>query len=152
MKKFKFSLEKVLDVKKSEEKILQKELVVLQRELYDKENESKKIRRKINKEFKRKEKLNRKVTNSSKIMMIHKYIQNLQMEFDRTQETISQLIIKVENARQRLLEKVKEKKSIEKLKELKYEKYKKQQKKTEQEFLDEISSQKGNNNGLQEAL
>jgi len=152
MKKFSFSLEKALDVKIIEEKVLQKELSIFLNDLYKAEDVEKNIETEIECEFHKKELLTHRIVSSSEVMTIHNYIQSLEKELLQIQQSIIKIKEEIEKIRMKLLEKSKEKKTLEKLREMKMDAYKKEIKKLEQEFIDEISGQSHHANALQEVL
>lgn len=138
MKKFQFSLEKVMNVKEIEEKILQRKLLSFEKSLIDAEENQKSIEIKINEEWNRK---NCKKQNSNDMMIKYNYINSLQLELEEIIIDIRKIEREVEIARKNLAEKVKEKKTLEKLKENQLEEHLKNYKKKEQQQFDEISMQ-----------
>ena len=142
MKKFEFSLQKVLDVRETEEKILQKNLLLIQNDILETEKEQNHVTNRITLENAKHEKDLRKQTNSAKIMLHHNYISTLQDKLEDIRDRLQKLIEKESHAKHELLEKVREKKTIEKLREMKFEEYKTLEKKEEQAFLDELNTQK----------
>ena len=139
MKKFKFSLEKVKELRETQEKLIKKELSVAQHKLYTTENKRDKIKDEINYQWNNRNE--EKITNSYKVMAVIKYIESLEEKLSFVSIEINYLEEKISEIRDRLLEKVKEKKTLEKLKELKMVEYNKLMKKKEQEIMDEISVQ-----------
>jgi len=152
MKKFSFNLEKVLDVKIMEEKLLQRDLILCEEELKAAELRQSELNTEMQSEFSKKSLLVQKNTNVPDIMLIHNYIQSLEKDSETNLENISLLERKHSKIREQLINKTKEKKSLEKLKEIKLEAYKKEVKKIEQDFMDEIAIQIKNSSGCQEVL
>ncbi len=142
MKKFEFSLQKVLDVRETEEKILQKNLLLIQNDILETEREQNNITSRIAQENTKHEKNLRKETNSAKIMLHHNYVSTLQDKLEDIRDRIEKLLEDESRAKHELLEKVREKKTIEKLREMKFDEYKTLEKKEEQAFLDELNTQK----------
>lgn len=141
MKKFQFSLEKVLEVKEIEEKILQRDIMLLQKEILDKENFILDIREKISQERINLSIINHKGAVSAEIMMHYKYLDSLQKRTEMLKNDLILLRQKEAELRSELTAKSQEKKSLERLKEIKYDEYKKNFNKTQQVILDEISIQ-----------
>ncbi|HPK40874.1 MAG TPA: flagellar export protein FliJ [Candidatus Cloacimonadota bacterium] len=141
MKKFQFSLDKVLEVKEIEEKILQKDLLLIQHEILKKENNILDLEEKISQECITLSVLSQEITQSSKIMLHYQYIESLQKKIDFLIHEITELRSREEKVKNMLIIKSKEKKSLEHLKEIKYDEFKKEYKKHEQTILDEVSIQ-----------
>lgn len=139
MKKFKFSLEKVKELRETQEKLIKRELSVTQQELYFTETKRDKVKEEINHQWKNRS--DNEATNSNAIMAAIYYIESLEEKLTFLNKEIYQLEEKISEIRGRLLAKVKEKKTLEKLKELKQLEYKKLMKKKDQETMDEISVQ-----------
>jgi flagellar FliJ protein len=138
VKKFKFRLEKFLSIKKQEEKQLQGEFFKLKNELYDIE---KKIEKK-NKEIEESFSLLRSevMGNITFIEKWQRYISLLKLEKRELENLKEQKNIEVENKMAELLNKIKERKSVEILREKKFEAYLKELNKEEQNFIDEINT------------
>ncbi len=142
MKKFEFSLQKVMEVKETEEKLLQRDLYMIQSDLIEAEKEKDMAEMRLKKEMEAQKKLNRKKTTSAQFMLHRNYVDCLKSEWEGTRRKVSTLQVKECEARDKLLEKTREKKTIEKLRETRLEEYYKEVKKEEQDFLDEIAAQK----------
>jgi len=141
MKKFSFSLEKVLEVKEIEEKVIQKNLLLLQHEIFEIEKKIAIIAEKISLERAKVCTLNMELVNSVKIMLHYKYIESLSNETEVYKKTLTTLRINEQKIKLQLIEKSKEKKALERLKEIKYEEFRKDYNKEQQLFLDDISIQ-----------
>ena len=141
MKKFKFSLGKVLEIKEVEEKVIQKKLLLIQNEIS--ETEKKIISVKENISCQRKEIciLSLSVINTVEVMLYYKYIESLNNEVEFLTSHIKKLKINEDNIKKQLIEKSREKKALERLKEIKYEEYRKEYKKEQQLFIDDMSIQ-----------
>ena len=141
MKKFKFSLEKVLEVKEIEEKNIQRRLQKVQSLIFETERKIFEVSEKISSEGK---KINSKINSimkSSEIMIHFKYIESLTDQLNNHKAQLRDLRLDEEQIQAELVEKSREKKAIEKLKEIKYEEYRKEHNKEQQIILDEISIQ-----------
>ena len=141
MKKFSFSLEKVLEVKEIEEKVIQKNLLLLQHEIFEIEKKIAIIAEKISSERAKVCTLNMELVNSVKIMLHYKYIESLSNETEVYKKTLATLRINEQKIKLQLIEKSKERKALERLKEIKYEEFRKDYNKEQQLFLDDISIQ-----------
>ena len=141
MKKFKFSLEKVLEIKEIEEKVIQKNLLLIQNEILDTEKKILSLKEKISTERKKISSLSLSVINSVEIMLHYKYIDGLSFDVDQLIDHLSSLRINEMTIKNQLIEKSREKKALERLKEIKFEEFRKDYKKEQQHFLDDISTQ-----------
>lgn len=141
MKKFSFSLEKVMDVKEMEKKIIQRQLFTLESDLNIKNKELKKISNKFEKELRFQDDMMKKKVSSNEITMQSKYLESIKFEIENQNQGIVLLKDEIMKVRERLAEKAKEKKALEILKENKLEYFKKQVKKNEQSKLDDVAAQ-----------
>jgi flagellar FliJ protein len=141
MKKFKFSLEKVLEIKEIEEKIIQKALLTIQREIFETETIISRLSENVTNERVKICKLNQSITTSKDIMLHQKHIENLENKIQFLRENLITLRINEETTRNQLIAKSREKKAIDRLKEIKYEEFRKNYKKEQQLFIDDISIQ-----------
>lgn len=137
MKKFLFPLQKVLDVKVAEEKVLQKELGVAQAALQQALAAAEQTKSVLQEAWREHGK--NKQTTSAELNLRMNYINSLKEQLKREQETITEREVAVEKAREILVIKAKERKIFEKLKEKKQEEYRKEYNKYEQNFLDDLS-------------
>jgi len=143
MKKFEFSLQKVMEVRQTEEKVLQKRLADAQCVLRTARDELDTLAGMLEQQLERKAEMQRCTINSARYMLVQNYIRNIEDYMEDTRQRITGLEAKVEEARLKLLEKAKEKKAIEKLRETRFEEYQRETRREEQDFLDEITAQNG---------
>ena len=141
MKKFKFSLDKVLEVKEIEEKNIQRRLQKVQSMIYETENKILTVSEKISAEGKKVNTMINNIMKSTDIMLHYRYIESLCDQLNGLKAHLRDLRLDEEQITTELVEKSKEKKAIEKLKEIKYEEYRKEYNKEQQVILDEISIQ-----------
>ncbi len=141
MKKFSFSLEKVMDVKEIEKKIIQRQLFTLESDLNIKNKKLKKISNKFEKELRFQDDMMKKKVSSNEITLQSKYLESIKFEIENQNQDIVLLQAEIKKVRERLAEKAKEKKALEILKENKLEYFKKQVKKNEQSKLDDVAAQ-----------
>lgn len=141
MKKFKFSLEKVLEIKEIEEKLIQKNLLILQNQISETEKKITSIEEKISDERKNVSNLSMKTSNSVEIMLHYRFIESLCNEKNNNNDELKSMRLSEYKLKAQLLDKSKEKKALERLKEIKYEEFKKDYNKEQQIFIDEVSIQ-----------
>lgn len=139
MKKFQFSLQKVLDVRLVEEKILQKELALAILEQKKAEEKAKTIKTTIANEWQRGGNMVKTTVSSSQMMLHYEYLKSLKQQYLKQQNYIGLAISNKNKAKQKLTDKAKERKTLEILKENKLQEYKKQRKHFEQSFFDEVA-------------
>ena len=138
MKKFKFSLEKVLSLREFEEKQAQIELGKAQSVVND-INEQLKI---IASERVKSNESRSKSSDLTFLMSIENYINGLDYKKELLIQELAKAQIILEEKRAIVIEAIKKRKSLEKLKEKQFESYKKEYNKEEEKILDEISSSK----------
>ena len=141
MKKFKFTLEKVLEIKEVEEKVIQKNLLLIQHEIAETEKKILSLKEKISLERDKISSLSSQVIFTGDIMLHYKYIECLNMDVEILNDTLKSLKINEFTIKKQLVEKSKEKKALERLKEIKYEEFRKEYNKAQRLFIDEISIQ-----------
>lgn len=130
-----------MELKKIEEKFIQKEVALTLNEIYQAEERLKLMEIQIEEFYKKMEELKLKPVCSPEIMLNLNYFNSLQSKHLKQKNEISQLHKQLENLQKKLLEKTREKKTFERLKEVKFDEYKKELKKEQQIFLDEITYQ-----------
>lgn len=140
MKKFKFSLEKVLEYRghilKKEKDILAKlraeysALLAEERKLLEAYENAKR-------EYTRLSAAGMKIINT-KVMLCH--IENIQKLIAALRVKINEKYLQIENQSKRLIAATKEKMTVEKLRDKKFEDYKAEQSKSEEKFLDDFLS------------
>lgn len=140
MPRFKFSLQRVLEIRKHKEELLKNELVTLRREHTHEESilrelETKHIEQ-LNEIRKRQSCPN---ISSEEMLRYYLYLERLDNDIERQQTKLLELEQKVEAAKERLIKASQERKVLEKLHERKFEEWKWEQEKIEQAFLDEIA-------------
>lgn len=142
MKQFEFRLQKVMETTKTREQLKQRELakalVVLT------QNESL-LEAMLDRLAEQIEEYNaRKLRTSmtaSDLMNFSHYTEKLLVDIQHQKKTIEDLVEKVRQHREKLIEITKDKKILERLKEKRYEEYRKKLRKMEQKFSDELSVQ-----------
>ena len=138
MKKFKFSLEKVLSLREFEQNQAQIELGKAQSVVNDLNNKIKFIALEIVKS-------NESRANSTDLnflLSIENYVNGLNYKKEILLEELAKAQLVLEEKRAIVVEAIKKRKSLEKLKEKQFEEYKKQYNLEEEKILDEISTSK----------
>ena len=138
MKKFKFSLEKVLSLREFEQNQAQIELGKAQSVVNDINDQLKFI---ASERLKSNESRS-KSSDLTFLMSIENYINGLDYKKEKLIEELAQAQIILEEKRAIVVEAIKKRKSLEKLKEKQFESYKKEYNKEEEKILDEISTSK----------
>lgn len=138
MKKFKFSLEKVLSLREFEQNQAQIELGKAQSVVNDINEQLKFIASEIVKS-------NESRANSADLnflLSVENYVNGLNYKKELLLEELAKAQLVLEEKRAIVVEAIKKRKSLEKLKEKQFEEYKKQYNLEEEKILDEISTSK----------
>ena len=150
MKIFKFKFEKALEYKEQYEKIARGEFVKVKNEKQEQEQELILLKRK-KKNFLKNSIGNKKgKLDLILLQQTNRQLENYKNKMKQINENIKDKEIEIEKKKEKLLEAVQDYKIFKKLKEKGYEKYTEEQKKTEQNFLDEITNNnysRGKKNG-----
>jgi flagellar FliJ protein len=141
MKKFKFTLEKVLEVKEIEEKVIQRQLQKVQSQIFENEKYIALIAEKISEERVKVNTKSEKVMHSSEMMLHYNYLESLKADMEHYMMANQKLRLEELDIQSQLVEKSKEKKALERLREIKYEEFRRDYNKEQQSFLDDISIQ-----------
>jgi flagellar FliJ protein len=141
MKKFQFSLQKVMEVKQTEEKVLQKNLSLAEHNLLEAEKSLLEMQNNLKMELNKFSELNNGKCSSTDYLLHTQYVESLGIQINNQHNEVNKCAGEVKQCRKKLIDKARERKTIEKLRDNKLEEYKKQVKKEEQMFLDEISAQ-----------
>ena len=146
MKEFEFRLESVLDLRKQEEKNIQKELMKLRKNYNELEEQ-------LNKQQLEKEDWQQKLAQEqaegispTTLIEYHNYINYLNDQINETKLEMEYWREKIEECQDRLLAKVKEKKKLVKLKDRKAEEYWEEFLKEERKQNDEVATNNYNHN------
>ena len=139
MKKFMFSLEKVLEVKRIEEKTIQKQLLFVQAKIYEVEQNILALTEKITLEREILSSSQNEKKNSNSIMLHYNYIESLSVEKENFYLDLDNLKHTETSIRVKLVEKSKERRALEKLRESKLQEYRKEYNKEQQILYNEIS-------------
>jgi flagellar protein FliJ len=143
MKRFEFSLQRVLDVKETEEKIIQRDLALAQCEHRIAMELQDEFEHRIQRELSQMNEVGRKTTTSGEMLLHQHYLNSLRDALEQQRKVVAELARKVDEAREKLLEKTKEKKSLEQLRENQFDDYTRERRKAEQAFADETAAQTG---------
>ncbi|PID29909.1 MAG: flagellar export protein FliJ [Candidatus Cloacimonadota bacterium] len=141
MKKFHFSLQKVMEVKQTEEKGLQRNLSIAEHTLLEAEKVLLNKQNLLTLELNKLSELNKECCSATDYILHNRYVEALENQIKNQNTKIEYFAENVKKCRKKLMEKARERKIIEKLRENKLKEYNRQLKKEEQLFLDEISAQ-----------
>lgn len=137
MKKFAFSLQRVLQVRQAEERNLQKDLAAVLQELSVARALEQATREKIQLEWLNLDRVKKEHNSSAQILLQREYISALDAFLLQTQQDIVQIQKRVDEARHKLVEKARERKVLEKLRENRQQEFKQEQNRLEQKAGDE---------------
>ena len=137
---YRFNLESLLNYRRYQEEILQKELAEFKNQLIEHEQhlrEMKQARRKNSLELHQRQKKGGLV---SGLIMYFRYLDRLTTDIDKQKRRVVQTKKRFEQKRRELLDIVKKRKSLEKLKEKGFNTFQQQQLKKERDLLDEVAA------------
>ncbi len=144
MKKFKFRLQRVIDVRKTKENECQRELSLSKEELKRHEEELEQEMAESSESEKKLRKALKQKINAGGLAALHDYTtwtnKKVQLQSDRTEVQRLEVNLK----RKTLIQASKEKKVLERLKEKRFAEHQDQQKKEDQAFMDELGSRRIN--------
>lgn len=132
---YKFSMEKVLELREDAERTCMEKFAHVQNEL----NQEKLILSNLEKEYEIQKKKALECKNINQLKQSQLYKIDLEKKKDRQIQVIEAKLLEVEEKRLDLVEAQKDRKIMEKLKEKDYERYIEKVNSEEQKFLDEIS-------------
>ncbi len=143
MARFKFRLEKVLEVRRRKEEEKEKELASLKKELRREEEFLEKLRKEtslIAERIGAFQKVDDESLNLEELRREYDYLEVLRNKITRHLNTVEKLMIKIEEKRKELIEASKERKIMEKLKDKQYRKFRSEEERKERKVLDEIGT------------
>ena len=141
---YRFNLESLLNYRRYQEEILQKELADFKNRLVMLEQQLRQMvqaRRKTSLELHQRQKKGGTV---SGLMMYFRYLDRLTADIEKQKRQVGQVKKQFEQKRRELLDIVKKRKTLEKLKEKELKTYQQQQLKKERVFLDEVATTRFN--------
>ena len=144
MAKFKFRLQKVLEMRTQREQLLQRQYNELRKQA---ELEKMRLLKLIQDQETAREELSAKQRGTiaiNEVMDYLAYLEVLKHDIERQTVVLREAEERAEEARQELLRASQEKKAVEKLKEKQFEEFQKEQQRLEVVFLDEVSSSRYN--------
>jgi flagellar protein FliJ len=144
MKKFKFKLETVLNVKERKEELLRHELMKLQALKLQEEQLLEEVKQQRIKISQEKAVENKKGTDIQSLRYFEQYLSVLLKKIDDTKKSIKALEKKADKKREEVVEASREKKVFEKLKEKQFDEFKRLVVQNEQKALDEMAVSKFN--------
>ena len=137
---YRFNLESLLNYRRYQEEILQKELADLKNQLIQREqllHQMKQDRRKYSRELHQRQKKGGTV---SGLIMYFRYLDRLSMEMDSQKQRVVKAKKQFDRKRRELLEIVKKRKTLERLKEKGFVTYQQEMLKKEQNLMDEVAA------------
>ena len=141
---YRFNLESLLNYRRYQEEILQKELAEFKNQLVELEQhlrQMKQARRKNSLELHQRQKKGGLV---SGLIMYFRYLDRLSVDIDKQKRRVAETKKRFEQKRRELLDIVKKRKSLEKLKEKGFNTFQQQQLKKERDLLDEVAATRFN--------
>ncbi len=139
MKKFEFSLQKLLDVEEAHEKAAEQKLAAAKRQLHSAQEELKRIRARMDKEINAIETFKGTQTARHNLMNHIKYLERLQYMVVQQSQRVAECQIEVDKCIELLHQIMRKRKTLEKLKEREKAIWQEEEKKTEQKQLDEFA-------------
>jgi flagellar FliJ protein len=143
---YRFNLESLLNYRRYQEEILQKELADFKNQLLKFEQQLRQLiqaRRKYSLELHQRQKKGGTV---SGLMMYFRYLVRLTADIEKQKQQVGQAKKQFEQKRRELLDILKKRKTLEKLKEKKLKVFQLQQLKKERDLLDEVASTRFSDN------
>ena len=137
---YRFNLESLLNYRRYQEEILQKELADFKNQLIQQEQQLRQLKqawRQNSLELHQRQKRGGTV---SGVMMYFRYLDRLTVDIEEQKRRARQTKKKIERKRRELLDIVKKRKTLEKLKEKEFNTFQQQQQKKERDFLDEAAA------------
>ena len=141
---YRFNLESLLNYRRYQEEILQKELADFKNQLIEHEQhlrQLKQARRKNSLELHQRQKKGGLV---SGLIMYFRYLDRLTADIDKQNRRVVQTKKRIEQKRRELIEIVKKRKTLEKLKDKGFNTFEQQQLKKERDLLDEVAATRFN--------
>ncbi|AEF17361.1 flagellar export protein FliJ [Thermoanaerobacterium xylanolyticum LX-11] len=124
MKKFRYTLETVLNIKEQKQKIEKEKMAILISKYEVQKNKLIEILNKIEKMTKENEENKVLGISAMNLRQFNLYIESLYEKYNQQKATLKEIEEEIEKERQNLMEVSKEKEALESLKEKKYEEYK----------------------------
>jgi flagellar export protein FliJ len=139
MRKFEFSLQKLLDVQEAYEKAAEQKLAAARKLLHSAQEELKRLRSKMDKEIAAIETFKGTQTARHNLMSHVKYLEKLQYIVAQQSQRVAECQIEVDKCMELLHQIMRKRKTLEKLKEREKALWQEEEKKTEQKQLDEFA-------------
>ena len=137
---YKFNLESLLNHRRYQEEILQKELALSKKYLAEEQHKLQSIkqkRRKYSHELHQRQKRDGTV---SDLIMYFRYIRHLAADFDNQKRQVALAKKQFNQKREKLVEMMKKRKTLEKLKEKGFKAFQQKMLKTERDLMDEVAA------------
>jgi len=137
---YKFNLEPLLNHRRYQEEILQKELAAKKKKLAEQQHKLQDIKRKRHQYSQELHQRQKKDGTVSDLIMYFKYIERLSTEFDHQKRQVELSKRQFNQKRKDLVEMMKKRKSLEKLKENGLKNFQQEMQKKERDFMDEVAA------------
>ena len=139
MTKFKFNLQRVLDIRMTEERLRQNQLALERKKEMEIHQKIDKLRKEQSEEYRRGQTLLTSSLADIRAFVAHqRYMEALERTIERSGVDLERQRAVVETARQALVEAARKRKLLEKLKEKRLTTFKKEEEAAEQKIIDEI--------------
>ncbi|MGF7185188.1 flagellar FliJ protein [Desulfitispora alkaliphila] len=135
--KFKFSLQRVLDLKEQEEQQVKLRLQIEQKKLLEKQEQVEHLKDKIYKCLEQKKE--KRITTGFDLIQYHQYTGYLEQQMKNAQREVFEQERVIGRVQQELLKITREKQTFQKLKERQFAVFKQEQDKLEQQQIDELT-------------
>jgi flagellar FliJ protein len=137
---FKFNLQSLLNHRRYQEEILQKELAQSRNRLVAEQNKLRQLKEKKREYSRRLQQRQRKSGTASDLILYLQYLDRLSMELEHQNRQVIAAEKDFKNRRNDLIEIMKKRKILEKLKEKRSKSYHQQMLKNERKFMDEVAA------------
>jgi flagellar FliJ protein len=141
---YKFNLEPLLNYRRYQEEILQKELADYRKHLSEAQHKLKSIKQKQRKCFRELHQRQKRDGTVSDLIMYIRYIERLAADFDDQKRRVDLAKKRFNQKREELVEMMKKRKTLEKLKEKGAKAFEQKMLKTDRNFMDEVAAKQHN--------
>lgn len=136
---YQFTMEPLLNHRKSKENKLRKEWEVCKKCLIEENRRLKTYKKEINRVFGEMQQKQKEGITASENLLYFDFMDSLSRDLDKQKQKLSEVEKKYNQKRESLIEAVKDRKMLEKLKEKEFFEYSREIKKKEQEFINEVA-------------
>ena len=137
---YRFKLQSLLSHRRHQEEVCQKELAEAQRDVSDAKKKLKGLQIEKNANIQQLQAWQKEPHNASKVLMFTNYIEHLSKDIESQTQGVQLAVQKVTDIRERLIEVMKKRKTLEKLKEKGWLAYQQKMMQAERKFNDEVAA------------